>query len=216
VGALREAISVREERRRLARDLHDGVGHILTRVILSLEVARRELHTKPQPASEALGQQATDLRGAMEEMRQIVATLRTDTNAFNVQSTVRTAAAQLAETGAFELDVKVPEEALPLSVHRQYHLSRVIQEALTNCLRHSQATEVQVHVDVDENPVTGDRVFATVTDNGVGFDPQEPSRRRGHGLRGMAERLTPYEGKVTVESSPGSGTRVTAEVPADL
>ncbi|HEU4751730.1 MAG TPA: sensor histidine kinase [Armatimonadota bacterium] len=216
VSALREALSVSEERRRLARDLHDGIGHVLTRVILSLEVARRQATREPEAAAEAMGQQATALRGAMEEMRQIVATLRTDTAAFNVQSTVRGMAAQLAETAAFKLEVHVPEAPLPLSAHRQYHLSRVIQEALTNCLRHAHAENVTVEVQVHETPVTAPRVVAVIQDDGVGFDPQSVDGRGGHGLRGMAERLTPYEGRVVVESSPGGGTRVTAEVPADL
>jgi signal transduction histidine kinase len=214
-GALREALSVSEERRRLARDLHDGVGHVLTRVILSLELARRQCKTEPEAAAQTVGGQADDLRRAMEEMRQIVATLRTDTAAFNVYSTVRQMAAQLKQAGAIEVDVRVPDQPLPLSQHRQYHLSRVIQEALTNCLKHSQAARAEVDIRIQEQPVGGTKVVAVVSDAGVGFDPQQIDGR-GHGLRGMAERLVPYDGKVTVESAPAGGTRVTAEVPGDL
>jgi signal transduction histidine kinase len=215
VGALREALSVSEERRRLARDLHDGIGHVLTRVILSLEVARRQCAADPAGAARSMEEQATSLRGAMEEMRQIVATLRTDTSAFDLQAAVRAMAAQLAASGSLEVDVHVPDR-LPLSAHRQYHLTRVIQEAITNCLRHADVERAHVDVRVVEGPVGAPRVVAVVSDRGKGFDPGAVGGESGHGLQGMAERLTPYGGKVQVESTPGGGTRVTAEVPGDL
>jgi len=216
VAALREALSVSEERRRLARDLHDGIGHVLTRVILSLELARRQCAVEPDGAADSVGQQATALRGAMEEMRQVVATLRTDATAIDVGTTIRTLAAQLAESGALTVELSAPEEPLPLSAHRQYHLSRVIQEALTNCLKHSGAAHVQVRLRVVAPPVGPERVIAEVVDTGKGFDPAGVSRTEGHGLKGMCERLAPYGGKVSVEAAPGQGTRVTAELPADL
>lgn len=216
LSALREALSVSEERRRLARDLHDGIGHVLTRVILSLEMARRQCASEPNRAAEAVAEQATALRGAMEEMRQIVATLRTDTTQFDVRTAVRAMAAQIAGAGSVEVAVLVPEEPLPLSAHRQYHLSRVIQEALTNCLRHSGARKAEVAIRVEEAPVGPPGVVAVVTDDGTGFDPQDQRHRSGHGLQGMSERLAPYGGRVTVQSSPGNGTRVIAELPGDL
>lgn len=215
LAALREALSVSEERRRLARDLHDGVGHVLTRVILQLEVARRQ-HADEPSAAEAMTTAATDLRGAMEEMRQIVATLRTDTAAFDVQRTVRALAANLTEHGQLEVELHLPEGPLPLSVHRQYHLTRLLQEALTNCLRHAEATRASVTVHVNVSPVGAPLVVAEVMDNGRGFDVAAARRGSSHGLRGMVERLEPYGGKVHIESSPGKGTHITAELPGDL
>jgi signal transduction histidine kinase len=215
LSALREELSVSEERRRLARDLHDGIGHVLTQVILSLEVARRQCTSDPPAAADSMAQQATSLRRAMEEMRQIVATLRTDTTSIDLRASVRAMTAQLAESGSLEVDVHLPVEPLPLSAHRQYHLSRVIQEALTNCLRHSGEDRARVEVEVVENPVGQRRVVAVVSDQGQGFDLQKVGGRGGHGLTGMSERLEPYGGKVRIESAPGEGTRITAEVPED-
>jgi signal transduction histidine kinase len=215
VAALREALSVSEERRRLARDLHDGIGHVLTRVIPSLEVARRQAQSDPAGAEECILQQANDLRGAMEEMRQVVATLRTDNSSIDAGISVRLMAAQLADSGALQVDVQAPVEPLPLSAHRQYHLSRVIQEALTNCLKHSGADRVLVHLQVVNGAVGGPRVLAEISDAGKGFDPTQRNGTVGHGLQGMSERLSPYGGKVTVESAPGRGTRVLAELPVD-
>jgi len=216
LGALREELSVSEERRRLARDLHDGIGHVLTRVILSLEVIRRQCMADPKAAADGMGQQAVALRGAMEEMRQIVATLRTDTTAFDLRSALRSMTARLAETESLEVDVHLPQEPIPLSLHRQYHLSRVIQEALTNCLRHSGAKRACVDIRVSLAPTRPPAVVAEIRDEGVGFDPEGLDSHQGHGLAGMQERLAPYEGRVQVESAPGAGTRVIAELPADV
>lgn len=216
LGALREALSVSEERRRLARDLHDGIGHVLTRVILALEVARRQQAAEPAAVSETLAQQATALRGAMEEMRQIVATLRTDTPAFEIRTAVRTLAAQLAESGSLQVEVILPEEPLPLSAHRQYHLTRVVQEALTNCLRHSGADSARVEIRVEDVPVGETKVVAEISDAGVGFDPNRLKGSAGHGLKGMSERLAAFEGAVTISSAPGAGTTVIAELPGDV
>jgi len=215
LAGLQEALSVSEERRRLARDLHDGLGHVLTRVILSLEVARRQCEREPQAAAAAVGEQATALRGAMEEMRQIVATLRTDTPNTNLPAVLRDLAARLEQSNQLKIHLDLPPGPVPLSAQRQYHLQRVIQEALTNCLRHAEAREAWVRVSLHEQPVGPTRVVAVIEDRGHGFDPEALNGRPTHGLTGMAERLAPYEGSVTVDAAPGRGTRVTAEVPAD-
>ena len=163
-----------------------------------------------------MAEQASALRGAMEEMREIVATLRTDTTAFDLQGALRSMAAQVASSGSLHVEVQTPETPVPLSAHRQYHLARVIQEALTNCLRHSGAAAAKVEVRLVDTPVGPKRVVAVVSDEGAGFDPAASDGRPHHGLQGMAERLAPYDGKVVVDSAPGKGTRVTAELPGDL
>ncbi len=221
LAALTEALSVSEERRRLARDLHDGVGHVLTRVILSLELGRRMLRQPVAEASvvaaeECVAQQATALRGAMEEMRQLVATLRTDTAAFQIGAAVLQMAEQLSQPGHLEVKSDITTQSIPLSPHRQYHLSRVIQEALTNCVRHSGATLATVELKVEEDPLGEPVVVATVTDNGKGFDPEAPVQRPGHGLTGMRERLAPYQGQIEIRSAPGAGTTLRARLGGDL
>jgi signal transduction histidine kinase len=216
LAALREALSVSEERRRLARDLHDGIGHVLTRVILSLELARRQVPREPQAAAETVAQQAHSLRGAMQEMRQLVATLRSDTIAFDLLAALRTLVAQLRESGSMEVRVLAAPATIPLTAHRQYHLTRVIQEALTNCLRHSGAETATVKITIAGVPIGPPKVVVEVADNGGGFEVAQVGARAGQGLTGMRERLEPYGGTVFIESALGRGTRVIAEIPADL
>lgn len=212
LGALREELSASEERRRLARDLHDGLGHVLTRVILSLEVARRQNERDPAGATEQMRRQTDALRGAMDEMRQIVATLRTDTSGFDLRASLRALAEETEAEGTLRIELALPDGPLPLSSHQQYHLSRVLQEAITNCLRHSGSPVVRVEVAVRDEPLLGSHVVASVTDEGRGFDVEAARARGTNGLRGMEERLAPYGGSLRVESS-AAGTRVTAEIP---
>lgn len=213
IGALRETLAASEERRRLARDLHDGVGHILTRVILGLEMTRRQIRTDPDGAETGLQAQTGDLRTAMGEMRQIVSTLRAETGALTLAEALRSIVRGLDSAGGPKVELQLPDHPLPLSPPRQYHLSRVVQEALTNCIRHSGASTATVRVEVQAHAVMGERVILEVIDDGSGFDVDQTAP--GHGLPGMAERLAPYGGKVTIESAPGKGTRVRAELPAD-
>lgn len=216
VGALREALAISEERRRLARDLHDGIGHVLTRVILSLEMARRQVGAPPEAMNDTLAQQADALRGAMHEMRQLVGTLRTDTSSFDLPTAVRTLASQMSNSSSLQVSVEAPEEPLPLAPYRQYQLSRVVQEALTNCLRHASAHRAAVRIRTTTSAVGLPRVVVTITDDGRGFDPEEARLRGGNGLRGMEERLEPYGGRVVFDSMAGRGTTVTAELPGEL
>jgi signal transduction histidine kinase len=231
LAALREALLVSEERRRLARELHDSIGHSLTRVILSLEVARRQCSVaegRRQKAEgseggsplasvgEALARDADDLREAMEEMRQLVATLRSDTAPFDLKQSLQAMVAELARSGAMQVRLRLPEEALPLSSHRQYHLSRVIQEALTNCLRHAHVDAAEIELQVAPAAVGPAHVLATIADEGAGFQPDHAGHCPGSGLQGMRERLAPYEGRVTIRSAPGQGTQIIAELPADV
>lgn len=212
LGALREALAASEERRRLARDLHDGVGHVLTRVILGMEILRKQA-ADPATVDEMLQKQTTDLRGAMGEMRQIVSTLRSETTELTLHDALRSLVAGVDKASGVQVELQLPDEPAPLSPPRQYHLARVVQEAVTNCLRHSGASRVRISVEIDRQAVTGARVTACVKDNGRGFDPSVVPP--GHGIQGMIERLSPYGGQVQILSRPGEGTEVRAEMPAE-
>src|SRR5262249_41201066 len=114
-----------------------------------------------------------------------------------------------------QVRLRLPEESLPLSSHRQYHLSRVIQEALTNCLRHAHVDAAEIELQVAPAAVGPAHVLATIADEGAGFQPDNAGDCPGSGLQGMRERLAPYEGRVTIRSAPGQGTQIIAELPAD-
>ncbi len=201
-------VAQEEERRRIARDLHDHAGQILTALILqlgqlaaqaeaagnSLAPALRRLHEVAQEGLDDLRRLVHELRPAILDDLGLGPAVR-----WYVDTYVR-------PTG---LRAHVESEGLEerLSSDVETVAFRIVQEALTNVLRHAQAREVRVRLDRRE-----DVLLVMVRDDGVGFDPEEVGRR-GLGLAGMRERAELVGGTVQILSVPGVGTTVLARLP---
>jgi signal transduction histidine kinase len=192
------------ERRRIARDLHDGVVQDLAGISFAASAAARELADRPELAGrvEALG---TTIRQSLRSLRSLLVEiyppdLRTEGLAAALDDLVAPA---LAAGVQVELDVDdtsgVGEEATALTW-------RVAQEAVRNALRHGRASTLSVRV-----AVHGDTVSLAVVDDGVGFDPRKPAREGHLGLRGLRDLITESGSTLTVESAPGAGTAVRLE-----
>ena len=193
-----------EERRRLARDLHDEVNQALTAILLRLEAVSqsapaqlagelREVKALAARAMEELVGLARQLRPAALDDHGLVAAIDGQVRRFAEQTGM-----------AAELDTSGNPEAV--SDDGQLVVYRVTQEALANAARHSAARRVEVDLRED-----GDGVVLRVRDDGRGFDP---ARTEGFGLLGMRERAELVGGRVRVDSRPGEGTRITVTVPA--
>jgi signal transduction histidine kinase len=203
---LQAAIDASEaERRRIARDLHDGVVQDLAGVAFALSAAARD--TGPV-SSEAATDAARSLRGALRALRSLLVEIHPpDLDADGLASALDDLVAPAAAAGLqphLHLDAitGTPDHVVAL-------LWRVAQEAVRNALRHSRGTRLDVAVRRE-----GDRLVLTVTDDGVGM---EVTRRRpaGHlGLRGLSSLVHEEGGRLTVESAPGRGTTVRVEVAA--
>jgi two-component system, NarL family, sensor histidine kinase UhpB len=199
-----------EERRRLARDLHDEVNQALTAILLRLEVLGQE--TPPSRAAE-VSELKRLVNQAMDELINLARHLRP--SALDDHGLTPALEAQLkrfsAATGAtVRLNRVGDPDALPEDV--QTALYRVTQEALANVGRHAGATAVELDIEVGR-----EWIELRVRDDGVGFDPGAlsllgPAGRGGLGLRGMAERARLAGGELDVRSAPGSGTTVTLRI----
>ncbi|HEX8067570.1 MAG TPA: sensor histidine kinase [Thermoleophilaceae bacterium] len=192
-----------EERRRLARDLHDEVNQALTAILLRLEALT---HSAPDVADELaelkrlVNQAMAELLHLARQLRPtalddhgLIPALEGQLQRFSAQTGVR---ARLRTTGAPEL----------IESDREIVVYRVAQEALSNVAQHADATSVEIDLTAH-----GRGVELTVRDDGCGFDPN-----RGHdslGLSGMAERARLLGGRLDVASMPGSGTSLTLQVP---
>jgi signal transduction histidine kinase len=209
---LRKVISAQEdERKRIARELHDETGQTLTALTLRLELAQAAaIGTKaeqPVAAARALARQS------LEELHRLMHDLRP-----SVLDDLGLAAAlhwfaehRLAPHGInvrFEVG-ELPERLPP---ELETALFRAAQEALTNVDRHAKAERVLVQIGTQDA-----RIVVEIEDDGEGFDPAamtpRPGDARGLGLLGMRERVELFGGSVTFDASPGSGTRVVIEVP---
>ncbi|HEX2184908.1 MAG TPA: sensor histidine kinase [Chloroflexota bacterium] len=195
------------ERYRLARDIHDNVGHHLTVISVQLEKAAAFRDIDAAAADQALADARESARSALQEVRRSVGALRAQGEPFSLTAALASLVERLRDGGPrVELEVSGGEPALgDAALLAVYHAA---QESLTNACRHADAGLVTVRAALGERDAQ-----VTVTDDGRGFVPYDG---QGFGLRGMRERLELVGGKLHIESAPGRGTRVTASVDGDM
>ncbi len=204
------ALAVVEERNRLARELHDSVKQHLFSLAMTASAIRtrfdalpdvpdelvemvQEIETAAQTAQRETTRLIEDLRPGTLQEQGLAAALNDYTLLFGAREHV-----------LIYLDVQGNDKLLPPSVAEA--LYRVAQEALHNVTRHAQATRADVHLRCLPMQAT-----LTVRDNGIGFDTTQP--RRGLGLTSMQERIMVVGGRLAIESQPGSGATILAQVP---
>jgi len=181
-----------EERRRIARELHDEAGQILTAVKIDLDLAGRK--------------ESADLVGhAIKQMRNLSDLLRPQVLDLGLLPAIRSLAEDFTARGHVRANLSLPESLGGISPGRQVAIYRIIQEALTNVLRHADASSVNIELDA-----RNDHLALSVEDDGRG-----PSGElRPHlGLLGMRERVTALGGTLAVGPGNGRGFRIEASIP---
>lgn len=208
----RRLIDVQEtERSRLARDLHDDTGQALTALKINLELTRSELGGISGHAEARLKDAVVLADETMGRLRAIAHGLRPP-----ILDTAGLNAALEAQCERFGRRTRIPVvyrgmDLPDVSDRVSTCLYRILQEALTNCVRHGGATRVDVDL-----KLRGQYVELSVLDNGKGFDPDANTvnqKEGGTGLIGMRERLESLDGYLHIESEPGSGTWLIASIP---
>jgi signal transduction histidine kinase len=200
-----------QERRHIARELHDEIGQALTAIKVELAVAQRSIEGVTGPSSVLQAARAiTD--GALHQVRNLSYLLHPA--ALDQFGLVSATDAYIKSFRArHEVQAELSHDGMNgrLSLETETAAYRIIQEALTNVAKHAKATECTVSL-----IRTSDMLKITIADNGVGFDASAPrsADRRGIGLIGMRERASRLDGTVAIHSAPGSGTRVVVELPA--
>ncbi len=198
-----------EERRRIARELHDETGQAITTLMVGLRTLMDEC---PSPAIQS---QAEELRavaaGTLEGVRNLALELRPSVlDDMGLVAALERYVAEYRRRHRLEVDVAVhglAKERLPAPVETA--LYRIVQESLTNIARHARASTVSVLL--EQSP---DHIRVIVEDDGCGFDPQTGRGETHHlGLYGMQERAELLGGTLTIESTPGLGTSIFVEVP---
>jgi signal transduction histidine kinase len=203
------SLAMSEERERLARELHDALNQSLFSLTLTARAAARHIATDPDRAAEELNEIAVLSRQAMTELRAVVDGLRTpDLERDGLVPAIRSLADLLSRVHHIEIEVVADEEP-GLEGRAEHEVFRIVQEALTNAVRHSQAARVTVTV------ANGDGLDVTIRDDGHGFEPGARNvRGKRLGLTSMRDRASVLGGRLTIESSPGRGSTVHLEVPA--
>jgi len=187
------------ERRRLERDLHDGAQQRLLALGLALQLARAELGDGTSGAEQLLAEAETELHGALAELRDLARGIHP---AILTGGGIGPALRTLTDRAPIPVALAGDPPRFPPAVETAAYF--VVSEALANIAKHARATHASVSVTVEHG-----RALVVVEDDGVGgADPE-----RGSGLRGLADRVQALDGSVEVETRPGGGTRIRAELP---
>jgi signal transduction histidine kinase len=214
---LRLVTTREEERRRLRRDLHDGLGATLAALNLEVGSLKRAIRDDPEKAEALADEFRADIRATIEDIRRLVYELRPPTlDQLGLVAAVRAQAIRstrpdehrpdINEDPMVEVRIEAPDELPPLPAAVEVAAYRITQEALTNVVRHSQARHCIVRLDMSED------LEVEVVDDGVGV-PFGHQRNGGLGLLSMRERAMELGGTCVIEPAPGGGTRVTASLP---
>ncbi|MEJ2560704.1 MAG: sensor histidine kinase, partial [Anaerolineae bacterium] len=202
-----------EERARLARELHDIIGQSLTAIIMTTTAVENSLPTTFVSGKEKLSNVRNIAVQALQDLRHLIFDLRPEVlDDLGLAMALHSQVKKHLEPAGIQAQLRATglKDQLPAEVETA--VFRVVQEAITNIARHSQASQATISLTKKDS-----RLIVRVEDNGVGFDPDQAmnGRRQAWGLHGMEERITLLGGKFYVGSKPGHGTLVLAEVPLD-
>lgn len=196
-------IAVDAERQRLLRDMHDGVGGVLTHLLLDVRENRLtapEIEQGLQSAVDDLRNMASAIDAGNEPIDEALAMFR------------ERMAGRLARSGiSLDYHCRLPVPAPSLDVRRLLSLYRLLQEGIANSLRHAAAKRIELAV----KPGDDGAILVTLSDDGMGFDPENACGAvgEGRGLANMRRRAIQMSGRIEIDSAPGSGTRLILTIP---
>jgi two-component system sensor histidine kinase DegS len=204
--------SQEEERRRVARDIHDGPAQAIANIVFRAEVCERLIDTDAARAKAELKALREHIRNTLTEIRKIIFDLRPMAlDDLGLAPTIRGVLDIFREQYGLVTEIAVTGKERRLEPHIEIGIFRVVQEALNNIVKHAQATSIRVRLEFAAAGVT-----VLVEDDGKGFEMTEEELPSGHyGIMGMRERMQLLNGKLTIKSAPRRGTRVTVSVPLE-
>ncbi|GIV08238.1 MAG: hypothetical protein KatS3mg019_0329 [Fimbriimonadales bacterium] len=204
---LREQYELAQERERIAREFHDGLGHHLVSVIRGLESLQRRLQPQEDKAlSASLQEQIRTLRDALHETRQTIQQLRAP-ETVDLRQFVKQSAERVAQHLNAQLHCNCPETLPHLTPMQTLMLTRVMQEALSNIMKHAGSPQ---NLWVECEPQNR-WLIIRIADDGDGYDPNAVPQ--GLGLMSMRDRIQTLDGELHIHSAIGQGTTITARIP---
>nr|WP_229106675.1 sensor histidine kinase [Paenibacillus sp. 1001270B_150601_E10] len=214
-----ERMAQQEERQRIARELHDTLGHTLSLIALKGEVVEKLINRHPERAIEEAREIRETARAALKQMRELVTEMKFTHFADEYKHAVSLCSAagipllfqyqsisdpRLSNVGTGDALVNIQ---LPLTPLQETILAICFRETITNVVRHSRATKCNVHLDIQEGEVR-----VSVSDDGIGADTDQ-LYTSSNGLAGLRQRLVMIDGHMSLSSALGKGTEVTLHIP---
>lgn len=194
-----------QERNRIAREIHDALGHALTAQSIQLENALLFLPPDAEKTKSFLREAQQLGSRALQEVRRSISTLRSNPlQGQSLEVAIAKAVTEFSQTTGITPNCTV-QLSQPIPIEISTALYRILQESLTNIYKYSAATQVSIHIqDLDA-------IRFQIDDNGQGFDPERNTT--GFGLQGMRERTAALGGQFFLTSQPGKGCRITVSIP---
>ena len=198
-----------EERRRVAREIHDGPAQAMANVVFRADVCERLIDTNLERTKAELKDLREQVRLCLKETRKIIFDLRPMTlDDLGLVPTVRRTLEMFKDRTSIVAELRIFGEEKRLEAHVETGLFRILQEALSNIEKHAQATVATVRMEFSFTAVT-----AIIEDNGQGFDIECSGDNDSFGLMGMKERIDLLDGELTIQSRRNEGTKITVRVP---
>lgn len=199
-----------EERERIGMELHDGVIQSLYALGMHVDLLRAAGAVR----SDELSPVIDGLNSVIEDIRRYIMNLQKggrDTRHFTVRSYLKQMLGRLHVQDTLQIEIDAPDEPPPFTTATFEGIFLIVNEAISNAVRHASATRIRVTVR------QVDSIYSIqIHDNGLGFDPHKINEGSGLGLRNMQQRARIYGGRVDIESLPGQGTLLTISVPVRL
>jgi signal transduction histidine kinase len=203
-----EELAAVQERNRIAREIHDSLGHALTTLNVQLQTAVKLWQHNPAEAQPFLEQAQRLGKVAMQEVRQSVHALRADARTEEpLEQAISALVKEFCQGTGVQVSTRIDlQTVLPTPINKTIY--RVIQEALTNVCKHAEASVVKLQLQQ-----TLSYIYLSITDNGQGFQSQGSAS--GFGLQGMRERVAALRGRLQIDTQPGSGCCIQVEIPLE-
>jgi PAS domain S-box-containing protein len=209
LAARREAAR-EEERKRIAREMHDELGQRLTALRMDVSVIRLRFGQDNPQLMEQVKHMMSSVDSTIQVVRNVAARLRPATLDMGIVSALEWLTEEFVQRSGIDCKLDVQQEHLDLDDTQATTVFRIVQESLTNITRHAQAKHVRIAL--TQQP---DHYLLEVSDDGVGFDPHA-KKHKSFGLMGIEERTLMLGGELKIETSPGKGTRIISRIPLHL
>ncbi len=202
--------SIREEEKsKIAREVHDELGQVLTALKMDLSCLEEEVALDPKVFGEKILSMENLLDQTVETVQRICLELRPKIlDVFGLSDAIEWQTKEFQRNTGISCELAIEQRDLSLDSERSITCFRVLQEALTNVARHAKATHVHIRIAKDEG-----NVQLEVIDNGEGIEEHQVFHSHSLGLIGIRERVHHVEGEVSITGKPGQGTRVSVNIP---
>lgn len=198
-----------QERFAIARDIHDEIGQNLTVLKLDLEWIASRLHSATPELLDRFTEMGISIEQLTSKVQQIAANLRPPLlDQVGLVAAIECHVQEIKKRGGFECFLMLNEDVDPIDKDIATTVMRIVQEGLTNIIRHARASEVSISLCKNDQ-----NLILEISDNGCGITPEQLTSRDSYGLMGMRERVRICHGDLLITSSPGSGTTLYITIP---